>query len=388
MAKSRREKRKRQKVSASRRLREHKSGVSFTCFSIPEGVELLKVDKGGLKRFDIVPFVAGKGNPFADEGMDHYERTYWAHRGIGPNNASYVCPAKVLGKRCPICEYRSQLDRDNKEEAELFKTLAPKERQLWLIVDLDAPQKGAQMLDMSYHLFGKAIDDQIENSDEEDGYQYFADVDDGLTLKVGFDQNTFAGRSYYEAVSVDFRPRKANYDENFLSKLPCLDDLLIVESYEKLQAIFLGDDDLGHTTENEDYAAPRSRKRKETNDVVDDDEGFEDDDDGNDPDLVAEEAAEEEEEELTIPDGMVACIACQGSGTSTSGRRCRGCKGEGFVDAPEEDDEEEAPKPKARRSKTKSKASSKVSEEADVLPFDDDDDDDDDWDADDDWDED
>ena len=86
--------RERPKVSAGRRTKEHEESFTTKTIKMPEGLSFYKV-KTGVKRLDIIPFKVGKGNPFADPGTIHFERTYWVHRNVGANNDTYCCPAKM-----------------------------------------------------------------------------------------------------------------------------------------------------------------------------------------------------------------------------------------------------------------------------------------------------
>ncbi len=226
------------RVTSDRRQREHKSNFDRTAIQIPEDFEEFEIDKAGVYKFDLLPYVVGKGNPFADEGELHYERTYYVHRGIGANQESYVCSAKSWGKKCFICEHRTELSRDPEADEDLIKSIAPKERQLWLLLDLTDPERPVKIWDISYYLFGKQLDTRIKNADEDDDWGVFADLEEGLTLKVAFDEENAGKFTWFSASSIDFKKRKP-YDEDILERTCCLDDLLIETAYEKLKAIFL-----------------------------------------------------------------------------------------------------------------------------------------------------
>lgn len=234
----------RQRVSARGRAEQHKTGFQSTAYAVPDGHTEFRVKAAGVKRMSILPYKAGgpesKGgkNPFADVGMLHYERTYFVHRGIGPNEDSYVCPNKTVGKRCPICEARVKLAKDPDVDPKLAEGLAPKERQLFWVLDEGEPDKGAQLWDMSYHLFGKQLDARIKNSDPDDEYEYFSDPVDGSVLKVGFKEKSFGGNTFYETETIDFKKRGEPLAKAFKA-LPSLDDCLIIQPYDKLRAIFL-----------------------------------------------------------------------------------------------------------------------------------------------------
>ncbi len=227
-------------VSAKKWAQQHDSGSRNT-LKIPDGVEFFKVDKAGPRKIDIVPYYAGKGNPRADEGSPHWERTFWVHR-FGPNAEMRVCAQKTFNKPCPICEYRAEQIR-NGENDDIVKALAPKERQLFNVIDNDDRDKGVQIWDYSYHLFGKHLKKKIDNADEDDGYEFFADPDKGFRVKIGFSKETMGSNPFYTGSDIEFKTRDPLTDEE-LNSAVCLDELLVCPDYKELKRVFLqeGDD--------------------------------------------------------------------------------------------------------------------------------------------------
>jgi hypothetical protein len=228
-----------------------------------------------LFRIDILPYtVKGSGkagrNPFADDGTLHYERTYFVHRNIGADQDMYVCPAKTLKKRCPICDYRAKLEKDPKADEDLIKSLAPKERQLFNVIDLSAPDRGVQVWDISFHLFGKLLDTKIDNADEEDGENYasFADLEGGYTLKCIAEEKNM-GNKFYDVTSIDFKARKQDYGEEWLDSVHCLDDIPKILEYEDLRKIFLQtaeqDDEVEDATDDDDAPPVRNTRKPAPN---------------------------------------------------------------------------------------------------------------------------
>ena len=226
--------------NARERAEKHTGGFESTSINLPKGVKAFKVKKEGVMRFDIIPFVAGKGNPFADEGVLHYERTYYVHPRLGGDGDTYICPNKTAGLPCPICELAKKLRADDDADEELVKSLWPRERQLFQIIDINDRNAGIQIWDVSYHLFGKILDEAIRNADESDNYHRFYHVTKGFTLKVGFRQKKFGKQEFYEATTIEFKPRAEPYDESIVDDGHCLDDLLKIEDYETLKAAMDG----------------------------------------------------------------------------------------------------------------------------------------------------
>lgn len=75
------------------------------------------------------------------DDSDHYGYTAFVHRNIGPDNATYLCPRKMLNKPCPICEAQKEAkDAGEAEEATALNTV---ERIISWVIDRDAddPEK-------------------------------------------------------------------------------------------------------------------------------------------------------------------------------------------------------------------------------------------------------
>ena len=272
------------RVSAREQAESHGSGFSRTRLQIPEGVNLYS-PKAGNNQVEIIIYIVPENgwNLSRKPGLPAYELTYFAHRDVGPNGDWYICAAKMASKPCPICEHRHQLVKttkaDDKEGQNLITALLPKERQLWNVYDYDQGEKGVQIWDMSYHLFGKQLNSRITTSREDKEYEFFSDPEAGMTLDIGMAEKSSPFGKFLEAASIDFTPRGPLPDA-LLEGAHTLDKLLIVPgvttdingkiliTYEKLKEIFLqiGDEDEGDepnkpatTAQTTGGAAPISR---------------------------------------------------------------------------------------------------------------------------------
>lgn len=257
----------RPRLSAKRWAETADSGFTPTVVKLPEGVNFFGPKKAGTFRLEIIPYEVpanskGGQNPNAQPGELHYERTYFSHRGIGADERSYVCLAKTAGRPCPICEHRKELMRDRDADEDLIKALAPKQRQLWNVYDHAEPDKGVQIWDVSFHLFGRQLKAAINNADEDDGWEYFADPQDGLTLRVGMEEKSFAGNSFLECATVGFKARREPLSDEILDAAQPLDDLLILLDYEKLKSIFLQEEGVEHPADDDDEPAPKKERKQ------------------------------------------------------------------------------------------------------------------------------
>lgn len=302
-------------ASAKERIEKHESGYNPTAVKLPKDTDRLLFDKKGKYVFDIIPYVVGKGNPFADEGALWCERTYHVHKNIGPNNDSYCCLAKTFHKKCPICEERARLQRSG-GDPELIKSLKPSERQLWNVKDLNDEGK-MKVLDQSNFLFGELIDAKVGAADDDDHYENYFHLEGGYTLKVTVDQDSFGGRTFFKATNIEMKARKGDYDEDIVKETVCLDECLVELSYEKLKSIFLqeaeDDEDSDDSSDDDEDTPPKKTttkakgKPKPPDDDDDDDEpedpsDLEDDSEEGDSDLDDSDDDSEDSSDLDTDD--------------------------------------------------------------------------------------
>jgi hypothetical protein len=279
--------------------KEQMGSFSATFLKLPQGVTMFR-PKAGIYLLDVLPFRAGKGNPFAQPGALHYERTFHLHGRVGADQNAYLCPRMTAKKPCPICEHRQHLThKDAAENEDLIKDLAPRERQMFNIRNLKDPDKGIQLFEISYHLFGRLLDARIRDSDEEDEWDLFYRLEGGLTLKVGFVDKSFGGRNFVEAETIDFKPRKEDYDEEVLEQVYGLDDLLRLRDYDELKEIFLESKDEG---DDEEEDKPKSRIKTKVRDNGEDADEEEEEEPKAKKKRVVEEDDSEDEPEVEDSD--------------------------------------------------------------------------------------
>lgn len=210
---------------------------------IPEGVNRFepKVVKGGMK-LNIIPYqVTISDHPVVSKGELWYQRTYFVHRDVGSEGKARICPLKTFKKPCPICEQRDDLVKKGADK-DLIKTLIPKERELYNVIDLDDEDKGVQLWDISYHLFGKQLEKELREGKED--YAGFAELKNGYTLNVRFESKTLPTKDgskanpFFDADRIDFEKRE-NYKDTILEDVHELDKMLIQLSYTQLEKEFL-----------------------------------------------------------------------------------------------------------------------------------------------------
>lgn len=246
-------------------LAKEQVGAAASYLELPKDTQLFKL-KPGIMYIDIIPFIAGKDNPNASEGMKHWERTFFVHNGIGVDNSKVLCAAKTFGEKCPICEFReanaSKAARDE-DVYEQIKALEPKKRQLFNVIDTKAPDKGIQIWNESYHLFGKDLYSEVRNADERDHWDEFYYLKNGWTLKIGVEERSYNRRSFSAVDTIHFRERDKDYPDEMSEDAPCLDECLIVPDYDDLKKTFLqsGSAAAGDSGRERDRGGDREERR-------------------------------------------------------------------------------------------------------------------------------
>ena len=233
----------RERAGSTERDAKHSAGLGWSTLAIPDGLTVFK-PKVGMVRFDIVPYQVGEGNPYAEKGKWYYERTFYRHNSVGPNNEAYVCPSATVGAPCPICEYAATVASDRDElDKDLAKMLNRKQRQIFLISmkEDDDDDREILLYETSYFTFGKKLDDERKGADEDEDYKrQFDDQEGGATLKVTYEQVKAKFGLYTDAVTIGFKPRPNGLPDSLLDHGYCLDDIVKVLSYDELKAIFEG----------------------------------------------------------------------------------------------------------------------------------------------------
>ena len=310
--------------------------------NLPEDVKRFTPKKGTYK-LDVIPYtVSAKRHPDGVAAGEQWcRRPFLIHYGIGVDNKPQICP-RTIGKPCPICEYYEREKKRPGADEEAIKEIRAKARELYNVIDLDNEDDGVQVFEMSYHLFGKLLEGEINEADD-DEIAGFAELKGGKTLKVRFSEATMGKNKFLEATRIDFLDRD-DYKKSILDDVVDLDSVFNVLPYEELEAVFLEDEGVGMVTgddDDEEDEAPKSKKKSHKADDDDDDDAPKakkkskpkpaDDDDDEDeapkPKKKSKPKDDDDEDEEEKPKSR-----------RTSKK------------APaEDDDEEEAPTPKSRR---------------------------------------
>ena len=249
-----------------------KAGTSYGHLNLPKGVGVFNPDPDGRYKLDFLPYkVTDTKHPDKDEesgvalvGDLWWKRPYKLHRNVGASNDSAVCLTSI-GKKCPICEYRTKRMKDGaeKEETDAMKAST---RILYIVVPLDSKkhEDKIHIFDISQWNFQNLLGEELkENEDNE----VFPDIEEGLTLKVRFEGATMGNsKPFPQASRIDFLEREETYTESILDEIPNLDEVLKILSYKELDDKFLEmeDDDGGKLKDVDEDETPKTARTKKS----------------------------------------------------------------------------------------------------------------------------
>lgn len=301
MASKRKKQKKRARGNMAKNVRKtaDKRKQGARAINAPSGTSFMEV-KGGTQRFRVVPYeVSVKKHPQGIEPGDFwYEKLYGIHYKIGPGEQTVICPKKTIGAPCPICEEYSRLQKDPDIDDDVKKQFKPRVRQLFNVFIKDE----VQLLDHSFHNFGKELEEEIREGDEE--FANFACPDEGFLLKVRWSEEDLGGNKFYKAGRIDFEEDDPLEDE-ILEEALDLDKIVPILSYEAIEEILKGreedEDEDDDDEEDERPSRARARKRKsrrdEDYDDIDEDEDEDEEEDDIPYDYEVEDEDDEEEDE-------------------------------------------------------------------------------------------
>jgi hypothetical protein len=282
-------------------------GFKPTAFKVPAGMETHRWVEG-KNRIVVMPYRVGKNNPQADEGAVHFERTYFTHNNMGPNEDAYSCPNQCSGgkKKCPVCEVYFRLKREGKTDKDTLNAIKAKQRQLFIFLDVKAQDKGFQIHEESFWFgFGELLKAKLDAQDEGSTMHDFFHLDGGMILNVTCKKQAYPGGTRIAATNIEMEPRKKVWPESILKELPCLDDLILIKSYDELKALYEGEE-----VEEEGGEKPAGGRKPKAKVEDDDDFGSDDvdekpaakrkkgkvEEEPEDDDIYAEEGGDEDKE--------------------------------------------------------------------------------------------
>jgi hypothetical protein len=243
-------------LSARFKAENHESLNSRSYVKIPEGMSLLQLREEGPLRLDVIPFTLSKPNKYnCVPGDLWWEKTFYVHRNVGAEKQTIVCPKSGdPNAQCPICEFIQA----NRNEWETIKPVMAQERQLFNVIKAGEPDK-VYIVNQAYKILGEKIDDKINNAEQDEHFEYFADpgkwtqedaedfgdsivvgTPKGMTMKLTIKPKSLGGnQTFMDVTALDFKPRKYT-TQKLLGMAVDLDTILTILSYEKISAMIGG----------------------------------------------------------------------------------------------------------------------------------------------------
>lgn len=237
-------------------------GAKFMALDLSEyEVEQFKL-KQGNNRIEILPYeISSNMHPLVHtgkmkKGQLDYNVIVKVHTNVGPSKKTVVCPYQY-GKPCPICE--AAIAAKNAGDTKTNEALYAKTKVYYNIVDNSERDKGIKIFETSIKGFQKPLEVVDLNSEEDFPGKFFADTDNGLTIKVLGGEAEFGGHKYIEASSISFVDRKESV-KSFVKDVIPLDKCIKLLSYDDLEALMMGAG--GDEEEEEDEDTPKKKVAK------------------------------------------------------------------------------------------------------------------------------
>ena len=194
--------------------------------------------KGGLHRYDVIPYYVGSQHPILEAGNPDYKLDIWVHRNIGANEDTILCLAKTYNSECPICELiraakaapeeYPDVDTDNIRAIRIC---------IYNVISLDkGEERVIKLFQMAHFIMEKHI--VAISKDEETGEEVHY-VDPEIGKSIIFERKG-EGRNNTQYFGYRFGNRVQPYKMDIMNKAFQLDELLAIPTYDEVAAILRG----------------------------------------------------------------------------------------------------------------------------------------------------
>lgn len=193
----------------------------------------------------VLPFVLKIPNNLdnVEPGEEYFRLPYRTHRNLGTDGKTIVVSPTTAGKKCPICIYVDSLRKDWDENEDTIKAIGAKDREIYIVYD--HKKKKVLPWDISYHLFGKQLDEEVESGDNEEAGFWIPD-DKGFDLKLRFKEESYSGQSFLKINRIDFLERDKPVSKKLLKKAAEIDvnGMVDIMSFKELETLLHGSADI------------------------------------------------------------------------------------------------------------------------------------------------
>lgn len=250
---------------------ESSNGGRKLAYRMPKDIKVYKV-KEGENRIDIIPYVIkNPNNPavlfngFKVGDLDYYQQLE-VHRRIGTSYNDYLCAKRMFGQRCAICDAQKQAY--DAGDAETGKSLYPQTRVVYNIIDLNDPDSGIQLFEISYAWFEKQLRELAAMKSKKGQPIIFGDWEIGKTIVFYGSKGQYGKGDYFEPKNYSFEEREKPYTEEIVKRAHPLDEYFVMPDYDVVEADYL-QAPLASRVDHEETLD--EKKFMEANNVIEDD---------------------------------------------------------------------------------------------------------------------
>lgn len=225
-------------------------------YEIPPDVPRYEM-RDGENRIDIIPYrISNPLNPACTvHGLEIGELDYFqqldVHQNVGVRKNQHLCAKRMFGRPCPICDAQTELYEQN--ERDEAKALYPKQRAVYNVIDLDAPEKGIQVWEVSYYWVEQELRNLAAAKSKRGATVVFGDFEIGKTIVFYTTKDPVFG---LKPGNFSFEDRDP-YDESICDKAHPLDQYYVMPDYEEVQRDYL---QVTNDLDEEDEAPARAER--------------------------------------------------------------------------------------------------------------------------------
>lgn len=240
------------KAVSSDKMESPKGPVSWNPYKLPSGVDY---HKWGEESEDLNILIAAHGTCPDSQKGDGNPDEYWWHKDIfihevpdvnNPNRAHRFPCLKMIGKSCPCCNKKAEMDNgDNYEEVKAMGLIAKARTLIFaskesdhkpFLIEGSTKQRGASAF--VQRLYAQAV----AMGRGAGPVKFWSPNNDGQIVNVTTNKSSFNGHTYYEPSAINFFPRKELVPDETYEALPDFNDVLNFASAEQMTAAMNGEE--------------------------------------------------------------------------------------------------------------------------------------------------
>ncbi len=241
-------------------------GGKFKSFleEFPEGIKRWKCTEDE-HIIDIIPYIAGKNDPYSKKGSPIWFLDVFIHRNIGPDKDTFICLNKTYGEKCAACELREELMTDEDADEETIKGLNFSRRSVinvWCHDSKKQENLGIQIWEVSHKIFTEILQEQAKLP-KAGGSILFSDPDIGKNvcfIRQGKGQFSTKYSSFH------FTDREEPIPDEIMDSALCLDSYIyrptFEEVYETLHPTHKARKEKEEEDEDEEEQEEKQKKKK------------------------------------------------------------------------------------------------------------------------------